>query len=117
MKVKTRLDYKRRRHVRLRKMVRGSAALPRMSVCVTNKHFYVQFIDDDSGKTLASYSTLQLAQKGKLNKAAAKEIGKQAAKAAMDKGIKQVVFDRGGKQYAGRVRVIAEAARETGIKL
>lgn len=117
MKVKTRLDYKRRRHLRLRQKIRGSAAIPRMSVCVTKKHMYVQFIDDDSGNTLASCSTLQLAQKGKLNKAMAKEIGRQAAKAAMEKGIKQVVFDRGGKQYAGRVRVIAEAARETGMKL
>ena len=117
MKLKTRLDYKLRRHCRLRQKVRGSAVRPRMSVCVTNKHIYIQFIDDDAGNTLASFSTVCLEQKQKLNLATAKEIGKKAVEAALGKGIKQVVFDRGGRSYTGRIKAIAETAREMGIKL
>ncbi len=117
MKLKTRLDYKMRRHLRLRKKVRGSAARPRMSVCITNKHVYIQFIDDDAGSTLASFSTLCLEEGKKLNVATAKEVGKKAAEAALAKGIKQVVFDRGGQVYSGRIKAIAETAREMGIKI
>ncbi|MFA7159582.1 MAG: 50S ribosomal protein L18 [Kiritimatiellia bacterium] len=117
MKLKTRLDYKMRRHLRLRQKIRGSAARPRMSVCITNNHVYIQFIDDDSGHTLASFSTLCLEAGKKHGMAAAKEVGKKAVEAALGKGIKQVVFDRGGQTYAGRVKAIAETAREMGIKL
>ncbi|MFC1454231.1 50S ribosomal protein L18 [Verrucomicrobiota bacterium] len=117
MKIETRLDYKTRRHLRLRKKVRGSAVRPRMSVCITNKHIYIQFIDDDAGNTMASFSTLSLEQSMKLNLATAKEIGKKAAEEALGKGIKQVVFDRGGRTYTGRIKAIAETAREMGIKL
>jgi large subunit ribosomal protein L18 len=117
MKLKTRLDYKERRHRRLRQKIRGSAERPRMSVCITNKHIYIQFIDDDAGKTLASFSTLSLEQVGKLNLATAKEVGKKAAEAALGRGIKQAVFDRGGRTYTGRIKAIAEIAREMGIKL
>lgn len=117
MKLKNWLDYKRRRHRRLRQKVRGSAARPRMSVCVTNKHIYVQFIDDDAGATMAAVSTMSLEKKNKLNLATAKEIGRKAAEAALNKGIKQVVFDRGGRAYRGRVKAIAETAREMGMKL
>jgi len=117
MKLKTRLDYKLRRHRRLRKKVRGSAVRPRMSVCITNKHIYIQFIDDEAGNTLASFSTVCLDQEKKLNVATAKEVGKKAVEAALGKGIKQVVFDRGGRAYSGRIKAIAETAREMGIKL
>lgn len=117
MKLKNRLDYKHRRHCRLRQKVRGSAARPRMSVCVTNKHAYVQFIDDDRGSTLAAVSTIKLKEKIGFNLAAAKELGSKAAAAALSKGIKQAVFDRGGRAYSGRVKAIAEAARATGIKI
>lgn len=117
MKLKNKLDYRRRRHCRLRKKVRGSAARPRMSVCITNKHIYVQFIDDETGTTLSAFSTVNLEQKNKINQALAKEIGRKAAEAALSKGIKQVVFDRGGRAYGGRIKAIAEAAREIGIKL
>ena len=106
-----------RRHCRLRQKVRGSAVRPRMSVCITNKHIYIQFIDDDTGNTLASFSTVCLEQEKKLNLATAKEIGKKAVEAALGKGIKQVVFDRGGRAYAGRIKAIAETARAMGIKL
>jgi len=117
MKLKNRIDYKRRRHCRLRQKVRGCAARPRLSICITNRHIYIQFIDDDAGKTMASFSTAGLKQEGKLSVAAAREIGRKAAEAAISKGIKQVVLDRGGLAYAGRIKAIAEAARETGMKL
>jgi len=86
-----------------------------MSVCMTNKHAYVQFIDDDRAVTLAAVSSMGF--KGSLNAAAAKEMGRKAAEAALGNGIKQVVFDRGGKSYHGRVKAIADAAREAGLKL
>lgn len=117
MKLKNRIDYKHRRHCRLRQKVRGCAVRPRMSVCITNRHVYIQFIDDEAGATLASFSTANLEQENKLNVATAGEIGRKAAEAAINKGIKQAVFDRGGLAYAGRVRAIAEAARKTGMKI
>ena len=101
----------------MRQKVRGCAARPRMSVCITNKHIYIQFVDDDTGNTLASFSTVCLEQEKKLNLATAKEIGKKATEAALGKGIKQVVFDRGGRAYTGQIKAIAETAREMGIKL
>lgn len=117
MKLKNRLDYKRRRHCRLRQKVQGCAARPRMSVCITNRHIYIQFIDDEAGNTMAFFSTASLKQENKLNVATAREAGQKAAEAAMSKGIKQVVLDRGGLAYAGRVKAIADAAREIGMKL
>ncbi|MDD5482722.1 MAG: 50S ribosomal protein L18 [Kiritimatiellae bacterium] len=117
MKLKNRLDYKRRRHNRLRQKVRGSAGRPRMSVCISNRHIYIQFIDDETGSTLASFSTAGLKNESKLNVAAAEAAGRKAAEMAAGKGIKQAVFDRGGLAYAGRIKAIAEAARKTGIRL
>lgn len=117
MKVKTLKDYRTRRHLRLRKTIKGTAECPRMSVFVSNKHMYVQFIDDSSSKTLASASTCggELAS-AKLNAETAKQLGAIAAKAAQDKGISQVVFDRGGFAYHGRIAAMADAAREAGLK-
>lgn len=116
MKLKTRLDYRARRHRRLRQKIHGTATRPRMSVCVSNKHMYVQFIDDVRAVTLAAVSTA--GQKPlKNNLAAAKTLGQKAAAAALAQGIQQVVFDRGGHVYQGRVQAIAAAAREAGIKI
>lgn len=117
MKIKNLSDYRVRRHLRLRQKVRGTAERPRMSVFVSNKHFYVQFIDDGAAKTLAAVSTLDEAMKGqKLNVATAKKLGAMAAQAAQAQGIAAVVFDRGGFAYRGRLRALADAAREGGLK-
>ena len=117
MKVKNLNDYRDRRHLRLRQKLQGTAERPRMSVFVSNKHLYVQFIDDGAAKTLAAVSTLSGALKGqKLNVATAKQLGALAAKAAQEKGIAAVVFDRGGFAYRGRLQAVADAARAGGLK-
>jgi len=117
MKVKNQKDYRVRRHLRLRQKVQGTAERPRMSVFVSNQHLYVQFIDDAAAKTLAAVSTLSGGLKGqKLNVATAKQLGAMAAKAAQEKGISEVVFDRGGFAYRGRMQALADAAREGGLK-
>lgn len=117
MKVKTLKEYRVRRHLRLRRRVQGTPERPRMSVFVSNKHLYVQFIDDAAAKTLAAVSTLDGAMKGqKLNAETAKKLGGLAAQAAKEKGIEAVVFDRGGFAYRGRMQALADAAREGGLK-
>lgn len=117
MKLKTRLDYLKRRHRRLRNKVVGTPDRPRMCVRVTHRHIYVQFIDDRQAISLVAASTVQEEKFVKPNVAAAKALGKRAAELAKAKGISQVVFDRGGHRYNGRVKAIAEAARAAGIKL
>jgi large subunit ribosomal protein L18 len=117
MKAKTRLDYLKRRHRRLRKKIVGTAERPRMCVSISHRHIYVQFIDDRKGFSLIFASTLQDDAFVRLNVAAAKALGKKASELALAKGIRQVVFDRGGHLYNGRVKAIAEAARAAGIKL
>jgi len=110
------------RHWRIRKKVSGTKERPRMSVCFSNQHIHVQFIDDIAGQTLASASTV--AKKGatatgtrlQANVASAKLIGTQAAEVAKGKGIKQVVFDRGQARYHGKVKALADAAREAGLQ-
>ena len=91
-----------------------------MAVCFTGQHIYVQFIDDGAGQTLAAASTRAkgVATEGKLaaNTKSAKTIGSAAARTALDKGIKEVVFDRGGARYHGKVKALADAAREAGLK-
>lgn len=117
MKVKSLTDYRVRRHLRLRQKVQGTPERPRMSVFVSNQHLYVQFIDDAAAKTLAAVSTLNGGLKDqKLNVATAKQLGALAAKVAQEKGITTVVFDRGGFAYRGRLRALADAAREGGLK-
>jgi large subunit ribosomal protein L18 len=114
MKLRSRTEFKTRRHWRIRKKVRGTAERPRMAIMVSLKHMHVQFIDDDRQVTLASASTLG---KGKaVNVDSAKELGKQAATAALAKGIQEVVVDRGGYRYHGRVHAIVEAVREAGVR-
>ena len=89
-----------------------------MSVCFTSENIHVQFIDDEAGKTLAAISTVgkSAAKDLSANVSGAKAIGALAAKNALDKGIKQVVFDRGGKLYHGKVKALADAAREAGLQ-
>ncbi len=105
---------RQKRHLRLRQHVAGTAARPRMSICVTNKNMYVQFIDDDAGKTLASASTLK---EKKANIEVAKALGQAAAAAAKAAGIATVVVDRGGFKYTGRVAAIVESAVEAGLAI
>ena len=108
------------RHERLRKTLSGTAVKPRMAVFHSLNHIYVQFIDDEKGHTLAAASTLDPAIKGTLsgtcNIEAAKVVGKAAAERALAKGITSVVFDRGGHMFHGKVKALAEAAREAGLK-
>jgi large subunit ribosomal protein L18 len=116
---KARLEQLRR--WRIRKKVVGSRERPRMSVCFTQKNIHVQFIDDAAGVTLAAVSTLSktVPDRDKLaaNVTSAKRIGQIAAEAAKAKGIAQVVFDRSGARYHGKVKALADAAREAGLKL
>jgi large subunit ribosomal protein L18 len=120
----TSIKYKRmaleRRHLRLRKRLEGSPERPRLSVCRSSKHIYAQVIDDLSGRTLASASTLQAPLKGTLkstgNIAAAAKVGELLAARAKEAGIKAVCFDRGGQKYHGRIKALAEAARKGGLK-
>lgn len=117
----TKKDRRFRIKKRVRKTISGTAERPRMSVFRSNKHIYVQLIDDEQGKTLMAYSTRnkevaeQAAQVNKTDQAGM--VGKYAAQRSLEKGIKSVVFDRNGYRYHGRVRKLAEAARKEGLKL
>ncbi len=104
-----------RRHRRLRQRVKGTAERPRMAICISNKHMYVQFIDDTAMHTLASTTTLNQAKPCNLD--TARLVGEQAASVAKDKGIALVVVDRGGFKYHGRVKQIVEAAVAAGLKI
>lgn len=105
---------RKKRHFRVRKKVSGTEQRPRFSVYRSNKHIYVQLIDDVNGKTLVSAKS-QDAVKG-ANKAAAEAVGKLVAEKALEKGIKEVVFDRSGYLYHGRIKALADAARAAGLK-
>ena len=105
---------RQKRHLRLRQRVIGTAVRPRMSICVTNKNMYVQFIDDDAGKTLAQANSLK---DSKANLETAKNLGKAAADAALAAKIELVVVDRGGNKFTGRVAAIVNAAVEAGLKI
>lgn len=117
MKLENTADFRKRRHLRTRRKIRGTETRPRMCVFVSGKHMYVQFIDDGPGKTLSALSTLKMDRAGGNNVAMAGALGKKAAEAVLEKGIKSVVFDRSGNRYAGRVKAVAEAARAAGLKL
>ena len=110
-------EIRQRIHQRIRRKLRGTAERPRLAVFRSVAHIYAQVIDDAAGTTLVSASTVDKGGKtGGGNVAAAKAIGKLVAERAKDKGIKAVVFDRGGYQYHGRVKALAEAAREAGLE-
>ncbi|MBN1862092.1 MAG: 50S ribosomal protein L18 [Dehalococcoidales bacterium] len=110
---------RRIRHQRVRDRVRGTTDRPRLCVFRSLNHIYAQVVDDSKGQTLVSASTLETEVKGELNgkakSARAELVGTMVAKRALDKGIKQVVFDRGGYNYHGRVKALAEAARQVGL--
>lgn len=107
-------------HKRIRKRLSGASTRPRLAVFRSNKHIYAQVIDDAKGATLTCASTLDVDAKKDLksggNIAAAKAVGKLVAERAKAKGIEAVLFDRGGYLYHGRVKALAEAAREAGLK-
>lgn len=108
-----------RRHTRVRKKVSGTAETPRLSVYRSLNHIYVQVIDDTKGVTLCSASTMEKEIKGAVKDMtkteAAKLVGKKVAERALKKGVKAVVFDRGGYLYTGRVQAVADGAREAGL--
>lgn len=109
-----------RKHARVRKKISGTAETPRLNIFRSSKHIYAQIIDDVSSTTLVAASSLDEALKGRLdncgNKEAAKEVGKLIGTKAVEKGIKQVIFDRGGYLYHGRVKELADGAREAGLE-
>ena len=107
---------RQRIHSRIRAKLAGTGERPRLNVYRSLNHIYAQVIDDQKGETLISASTLQLKLKTGGNVAAAKEIGKAVAEEAVKKGIKSVVFDRGGFLYHGRIKALADAAREAGLE-
>ena len=117
---KSKSEIRAKKHRRLRNRFSGTAERPRLAVFRSNNHMYAQIIDDTVGNTLVSASTLQKEVKANLEKtndvAAAAYLGKVIAKKALDKGIKEVVFDRGGFIYQGKIAALADAAREAGLE-
>ncbi len=111
---------RKRRHVRVRKKVRGLTARPRISVFKSSKHIYAQIIDDEKGITLVSSSTLEKEIMDNFkhggNRDAAKKVGELLARRALEKGVRQVVFDRSGYPYHGRLSALADSAREVGLE-
>jgi large subunit ribosomal protein L18 len=123
MKIKTKEDRRDRIKLRLRKRIHGTAARPRVTVFRSVKHIYVQAVDDLSGRTVATAASSEPALRGKFptgarggNKAGAEAIGSAIAERLQAKGIKQVVFDRNGFLYHGRIKAVAEAARKAGLE-
>ncbi len=112
-------DLRIKRHRRLRKRVTGSETRPRLCVFRSNQHIYAQVIDDTAGRTLAAASTQEREARGSMEgqkkTEQAQSVGKLIAERAREAGITQVVFDRGGFKYHGRIRALAEAAREAGL--
>lgn len=108
------------KHYRMRKNLNGTADRPRLSVFRSNLHMYAQIIDDEAGKTLVAASTVEKEVRAQLDATntieAAKAVGELVAKRAIEKGIDEVVFDRGGFLYHGKIEALAEAAREAGLK-
>ena len=117
---KSRAEVRAKKHRRLRHHLAGTADRPRLAVFRSNNHMYAQVIDDTAANTLVSASTLEKEVKSELEKTnnveAAAHLGTVIAKRALDKGIKQVVFDRGGFIYQGKVKALADAAREAGLE-
>ncbi len=120
IKKKNRKELRQMRHARIRKHLSGTADRPRLSVFISLKNIYAQIIDDTKGETLVSASTLEKELRDKLSGGksvdAAKQVGALIAERALSKGIKEVAFDRGGFLYHGRVKALADAAREKGLK-
>ncbi|PYV93479.1 MAG: 50S ribosomal protein L18 [Acidobacteria bacterium] len=118
-KLLSRNAVRKRIHLRIRKKIRGTSAQPRLNIFRSLRHIFAQIIDDDTGITLVSASSLDKeirATKSGGSVAGAKLVGAEIAKRAKARGIEQVVYDRGGYGYHGRVKVLADAAREAGLK-
>ena len=115
----SRAEIREEKHRRIRNRISGTASRPRLAVYRSNKNMYAQIIDDETGTTLVSANTLQKDVKEGLEKTddieAAKAVGTAIAKKAQEKGIKEVVFDRAGYIYHGKVQALADAAREAGL--
>lgn len=120
VKKKSRSEVRLKKHYRMRNHISGTPQRPRLAVFRSNQHMYAQIIDDTVGNTLVSASTLQKEVKAELTKtndvAAAAYLGKVIAERALEKGIKTVVFDRGGFIYQGKIAALADAAREAGLE-
>lgn len=116
----SRADSRLKRHYRIRNKISGTAQKPRLAVFRSNQHIYAQIIDDTVGNTIVSASTMETAIAEKLQKTsnveAAKVVGDAVARKALDKGISTVIFDRGGYIYHGKIKALAEAAREAGLQ-
>ena len=116
----SRTEVRVKKHRRLRNRFAGTAQRPRLAVFRSNNHMYAQIIDDSVGNTLVSASTLQTEVKAEVEKTnnvdAAAYLGKVIAERALEKGIKEVVFDRGGFIYQGKIKALADAAREAGLE-
>lgn len=117
MDAKRKVQGRKRRHSRVRKKVVGTAERPRLAVYRSNRHMYAQVIDDFAGRTLASASTLKDSESSDDRLSAAKAVGGAIADRAKSAGVKSVTFDRGGFRYHGRVKAIAEGAREGGLEV
>lgn len=116
MGVETRRQSRERRHSRVREKIRGTAARPRLAVFRSLTHIYAQLVDDDAGRTLAAASSKEAKDKDKRIESA-KTVGALLADRAKQKGVTEVVFDRGGYRYHGRVKALADGVREAGVKL
>jgi large subunit ribosomal protein L18 len=123
MRIKTKDDRRQRIKYRIRRRVSGTVERPRLTIFRSVSHMYVQVVDDANGKTIASASTVEPSVKGTLPKKAtggnvdgAKAVGKTIAERLIEKGVKRVVFDRNGFLYHGRVKAVADAAREAGLE-
>ena len=116
MRVHNKTEARGRIHLRIRKKVVGTESRPRLSVFRSLKHIYAQVIDDASGRTVAAASSREKGQTGGGKKDGAVGVGKLIADRCKEKGIESVVFDRGGFKYHGRIKALADAAREAGLK-
>ena len=112
----SRNDERLRRHLRVRTKISGTPECPRLNVFRSNSHIHAQIIDDVNGTTLVAASSVEMKLENGGNVEAAKTVGAEVAKRALEKNITNVVFDRGGYVYTGRVKALAEAAREAGLK-
>jgi len=112
-KTKAKTEKRARRHRRIRAKISGTQSVPRLSVYKSNKYMYAQLIDDEKGHTLSSATSAHIKKGTMMEKA--KEVGKEIAKKAMEKKIKKVAFDRGGFNYTGKIKALADAAREGGL--
>jgi large subunit ribosomal protein L18 len=115
MEFKTKNEKRKQRHKRIRSKMSGTSDVPRLSVFISNRHLYAQLIDDTKNKTILSVSDLKSKKKLKMT-VVAKELGELLAQRALEKKIEKIVFDRSGYKYHGRVKALAEGAREGGLR-